>query len=147
MRPTGSILSIPTDCGTPWACTGGNGAWRGCARCSILGSSGPRGRGWSGASCDSPTGAGLSVPLTREWVNDFEVDFFWPDLGLVVETDGARYHRTPARQTRDRERDQAHTVAGLTQLRFTEDQIDFEAPYVIETLRSVARRLEATRAT
>jgi very-short-patch-repair endonuclease len=89
--------------------------------------------------------AGLPVPLTREWVNDFEVDFYWPDLGLVVETDGARYHRTPSRQTRDRERDQAHTVSGLTQLRFTEDQIDFEAPYVIETLRAVFRRLETSR--
>jgi very-short-patch-repair endonuclease len=89
--------------------------------------------------------AGLPVPLTRQWVNDFEVDFFWPDLGLVVETDGARYHRAPDRQTRDRERDQAHTVAGLTQLRFTEDQIDFEATHVIETLRAVARRPEASR--
>jgi very-short-patch-repair endonuclease len=89
--------------------------------------------------------AGLSVPLTREWVNDFEVDFYWPDLGLVVETDGAKYHRTPARQTRDRRRDQAHTVAGLTQLRFTEAQIDFEAPYVIDTLRGVAARLALAR--
>ena len=24
----------------------------------------------------------------------FRVDFFWPELGLVVETDGLRYHRT-----------------------------------------------------
>jgi very-short-patch-repair endonuclease len=87
----------------------------------------------------------MSVPLTRQWVNDFEVDFFWPDLGLVVETDGARYHRTPSRQTRDRRRDQAHTVSGLTQLRFAEDQIVFEAPYVVETLRSVALRLAAAR--
>ena len=42
--------------------------------------------------------AGLPVPLTRQWVNGFEVDFYWPDLGLVVETDGLRYHRTPAQQ-------------------------------------------------
>lgn len=89
--------------------------------------------------------AGMSVPLTRQWVNDFEVDFFWPGLGLVVETDGARYHRTPSRQTRDRQRDQAHTVAGLTQLRFTEDQIDLNPTYVIETLRSVSLRLAAAR--
>jgi len=86
--------------------------------------------------------AGLPVPLTGAWVNGFEVDFFWSELGLVVETDGARYHRAPARQRRDRQRDQAHTAAGLTQLRFTEDQIEFEALYVIETLRGVARRLE-----
>jgi very-short-patch-repair endonuclease len=30
-------------------------------------------------------------------VNGFKVDFFWPELGLVVETDGWRYHRTPGR--------------------------------------------------
>src|SRR4051794_17065421 len=29
--------------------------------------------------------AGLPVPLTRQRVNGFEVDFYWPDLGLVVE--------------------------------------------------------------
>lgn len=89
--------------------------------------------------------AGLPIPLTQAWVNGFEVDFFWPDLGLVVETDGLRYHRTPARQARDRRRDQAHTAAGMTPLRFTEAQIDFEAPHVIETLRMVACRLGATR--
>jgi very-short-patch-repair endonuclease len=89
--------------------------------------------------------ATMPVPETRQWVNGFEVDFFWPDLGLVVETDGGRYHRMPARQTRDRRRDQTHTVAGLTQLRFTEAQIKFESTYVVETLRRVGGRLEATR--
>jgi hypothetical protein len=43
------------------------------------------------------TAAGLPSPHSKEWVNGFEVDFFWPDLGLVVETDGLRYHRTPSR--------------------------------------------------
>ena len=41
---------------------------------------------------------GLPVPETKVWVNGFEVDFYWPDLRLVVETDGLRYHRTPAEQ-------------------------------------------------
>jgi hypothetical protein len=45
---------------------------------------------------------GLPVPLTGRWLNGFKVDFHWPDLGLVVETDGLRYHRTPAQQARDR---------------------------------------------
>jgi hypothetical protein len=43
--------------------------------------------------------AGLPTPLTKEIVDGFEVDFFWPNLGLVVETDGWRYHRTPAAQS------------------------------------------------
>jgi very-short-patch-repair endonuclease len=85
--------------------------------------------------------AGLPVPLTGQWVNEFEVDFYWPDLGLVVETDGLRYHRTPAEQARDRLRDQAHTAAGLTQLRFTHEQVRYEPEYVAGILAQTASRL------
>lgn len=84
--------------------------------------------------------AGLPVPLTGQWVNEFEVDFYWPDLGLVVETDGLRYHRTPAEQARDRLRDQAHTAAGLTQLRFTHEQVRYEPDYVRKILAQTASR-------
>jgi len=45
--------------------------------------------------------AGLPFPLSKQVVNGWEVDFYWPDLGLVVETDGLRYHRTASTQTRD----------------------------------------------
>jgi len=85
--------------------------------------------------------AGLPVPLTGQWVNEFEVDFYWPDLGLVVETDGLRYHRTPAEQARDRLRDQAHTAAGLVPLRFTHEQVRYEPGYVRSILAQTARRL------
>lgn len=86
--------------------------------------------------------AKLPMPVTGKRLNGFKVDFYWPHLGLVVETDGLRYHRTPAQQTRDKLRDQAHTAAGLTPLRFTHEQVRFEARYVRETLRAVATRLE-----
>jgi len=85
--------------------------------------------------------AGLSVPLTGQWVNEFEVDFYWPDLGLVVETDGLRYHRTPSEQARDRLRDQTHTAAGLTPLRFTHEQVRYEPEHVLSVLAQTARRL------
>jgi hypothetical protein len=84
--------------------------------------------------------AGLPVPLTGQVVNEFEVDFYWPDLELVVETDGLRYHRTPAEQARDRLRDQAHTAAGLTQLRFTHEQVRYEPEYVVRILAQTASR-------
>jgi len=87
--------------------------------------------------------AGLSRPQTGVWVNGFKVDFYWPDLGLVVETDSLRYHRTPARQARDRLRDQVHTAAGLTPLRFTHAQIRFERAHVTRTLVVVGGRLAA----
>jgi very-short-patch-repair endonuclease len=85
--------------------------------------------------------AGLPLPMTRCRVNGFRVDFYWPDLGLVVETDGLRYHRTPSQQARDRVRDQRHVAAGLTPLRFTHAQIRFEPGYVEATLRAVVGRL------
>jgi Protein of unknown function (DUF559) len=84
---------------------------------------------------------GLPAPETGGWLNGFKTDFFWPELGLVVETDGLRYHRTPARQARDRRRDQAHAAAGLTSLRFTHAQVRFEPDQVREVLLAVARRL------
>jgi very-short-patch-repair endonuclease len=82
--------------------------------------------------------AGLPVPLTKQWLNGFEVDFYWPDLGLVVETDGLQYHRTPAQQARDKLRDQTHTAAGFTNLRFTYEQVRYDPTHVVSTLRATA---------
>jgi len=85
--------------------------------------------------------AGLPVPLTKHKVNEFEVDFFWPDFGLVVETDGWRYHRTPSAQTRDALRFQVHTAAGLTPLRFSHYQVKHEPRHVREILEKTCQRL------
>lgn len=85
--------------------------------------------------------AGLPPPLTKQIVNGFEVDFYWPELGLVVETDGLRYHRTPSAQARDRLRDQTHVAAGLMQLRFAHYQIKYEANRVREVLQKTVCQL------
>jgi very-short-patch-repair endonuclease len=90
--------------------------------------------------------AGLGAPSTGERVNGFRVDFFWAVLGLVVETDGLTYHRTPAQQARDRLRDQAHAAAGLTSLRFTHGQVRYAPGHVRKTLAAVAARLGSDRA-
>jgi very-short-patch-repair endonuclease len=81
--------------------------------------------------------AGLPPPLTSQMVNGFKVDSYWPALALVVETDGLRYHPTPAQQARDRLRDQAHLTAGLRPLRFTHGQVKFEPAYVQAVLAAV----------
>ena len=85
--------------------------------------------------------AGLPPPRTQARLNGFRVDFYWPELGLVVETDGLRYHRTPAQQSHDRRRDQAHTAAGLTPLRFTHADVVHDHGHVRSTLARVRRRL------
>jgi Protein of unknown function (DUF559) len=89
--------------------------------------------------------AGLPVPLTKHMVNEFEVDFYWPDLGLVVETDGWRYHRTPSTQTRDALRFQTHTAAGLTPLRFSHWQVKYEPHHVRRILARTAANLRSRR--
>jgi very-short-patch-repair endonuclease len=84
---------------------------------------------------------GLPIPKTQAWVNGFRVDFHWPELGLVVETDGLHYHRTPAQQAKDQFRDQAHAKAGLTVLRFTAAQVRYDPDHVQTILTAVASRL------
>ncbi len=84
--------------------------------------------------------AGLPKPQTQCRLNGYRVDFFWPHLGLVVETDGLRYHRTAAQQARDRRRDHAHARAGLTTLRFSHAQVRYEPADVLKTLQVVSQQ-------
>jgi very-short-patch-repair endonuclease len=85
--------------------------------------------------------ARLPPPQSQALVNGFRVDFYWPDLGLVVETDGLRYHRTPVQQRRDLEREQVHAAAGLTALRFAAAQIRDDPSTVLARLAGVIDRL------
>jgi very-short-patch-repair endonuclease len=91
--------------------------------------------------------AGLPAPETKAWVNGYEVDLFWPELGIVVETDGLRYHRTASQQRRGLERDQAHLTAGLWPLRFSHWQVAHEPAQVRKVLRSTAQRARAHKQT
>lgn len=63
----------------------------------------------------------------------------------MVETDGLRYHRTPAQQARDSRRDHAHVAAGLTTIRFTHEQVRYDPRHVEATLTAVIRRLGGDR--
>lgn len=89
--------------------------------------------------------AGLPLPRTSVYVNGHEVDFHFPTLDLVVETDSLTYHRTPAQQAKDHERDQDHSAAGTHPLRFTHAQIHYEPDRVLRTLRATASQLRGRR--
>jgi hypothetical protein len=86
--------------------------------------------------------AGLPSPLSKQRVNRFEVDFFWPNLGLIVETDGLRYHRTPSAQKRDALRNRTHVLAGMTPLRFTHYEVRYEPHRVRRDLIRAAALLQ-----
>jgi very-short-patch-repair endonuclease len=87
--------------------------------------------------------AAFPSPLSKHWVLGYEVDFWFPEYDLVVETDGLRYHRTPAQQARMVKRDQTHTAAGLRVLRFTHWQIAHAPTEVTDVLRRIRAHLRA----
>lgn len=85
--------------------------------------------------------AGLPLPEGQRRHGPHRVDFWFPQLNLVVETDGLTYHRTAAQQTEDLRRDQRHAVAGRRTLRFSHAQIRYEPRYVEQTLVAVMTSL------
>ena len=85
--------------------------------------------------------AGLPIPLTKHMLLGYEVDFFFPDLALIVETDGLRYHRTPSQQARAVKRDQTHVAAGFRVLRFTHWQVAHAPNEVTDVLRRIRQTL------
>jgi very-short-patch-repair endonuclease len=85
--------------------------------------------------------AGLPKPRTQRYLGDARVDFHWRELDLVVETDGLRYHRTPAQQARDIERDNEHRACSRVPVRFTHDQVKHRPHYVEQTLVAIVRTL------
>ncbi len=62
----------------------------------------------------------IPEPQRNVKLGPWELDFFWPAQRLVVETDGDRYHRTPAETERDRVKDAWLQRRGLRILRVTE---------------------------
>jgi very-short-patch-repair endonuclease len=90
--------------------------------------------------------AGLPLPETQAWVGGYRVDFYWPHIGLIVEADSWFYHRTPGAQATDHRRDQAHTAAGLTTVRFAENQIRYAPEEVKRRLATVVDRLASAPA-
>jgi very-short-patch-repair endonuclease len=85
--------------------------------------------------------AGLPAPETQRRLGPNRVDFFWPALDFVVETDSLRHHRTAAEQAVDLGRDQAHARAGLRSLRFSHSQVFHRPDHVREVLVATLRHV------
>lgn len=67
--------------------------------------------------------ARFPAPLVNEHVRGatewWEADLLWPSARFIIETDGLKYHRTPARRERDRQRDADLFAAGWRPIRVT----------------------------
>jgi very-short-patch-repair endonuclease len=88
--------------------------------------------------------ADLPVPLTNMTVCGFRVDFFWPELKLILELDGYRFHRSHRSFERDRRKAQILKVrAGHDVLRDTWRQLDGEP---VAPVATVAQAIAVARA-
>jgi very-short-patch-repair endonuclease len=87
--------------------------------------------------------AGLPVPLTNVMLHGFQVDALWPELRLVVEVDGERFHGDRRSFEDDRARDAALIAAGYVVIRFTARQLD-ESPLVVIGQLSAALALASS---
>jgi len=89
--------------------------------------------------------AKLPVPLTNQPVEGFNADFFWPEVGLIVEVDGGDFHRARPAFERDHRRDIVHRDAGHEVLRVSAQQLDQEPLYIAVVIARAYDRLSRTR--
>ena len=84
---------------------------------------------------------GLPRPVVNTTLRGYEVDFLWPEHGLVVEIDGP-HHATRSRLAADHERDAVLLTEGFQTLRFTEAQLG-GAPATVARVLSTRRAARA----
>jgi Transcriptional regulator, AbiEi antitoxin/Protein of unknown function (DUF559) len=90
--------------------------------------------------------AAIPMPLINHFIvlsdggEAIRRDFYWPEYGLVVETDGWRTHRTRAAVERDRRNDQRLTVAGYLVVRMTYRQIHREPARMVAIILKLMDR-------
>jgi very-short-patch-repair endonuclease len=91
----------------------------------------------------------LPMPDVNVWIGRDQVDFFWREHLLVVETDGYRAHRGSVAFEDDRAKDHRLLALGYGVLRFTYSRVLQEpgpvAALVRRRLALAARRLVVAR--
>ncbi|MBT8402879.1 MAG: DUF559 domain-containing protein [Gemmatimonadetes bacterium] len=68
----------------------------------------------------------MARPRVNSRIGPYEVDFYWPDAGLVVEVDGFASHHSRRAFERDRRRDADLVAKGLRVMRVTWRQLEDE---------------------
>lgn len=91
------------------------------------------------AGYDLAKALGLPMPQTNVVImtrrGPVRVDLYWPELGLVIELDGAGAHGTVGGMQRDRKHEAWLRGEGLDVIRFSWRQITYEMDVVADALR------------
>jgi very-short-patch-repair endonuclease len=89
--------------------------------------------------------AQLPEPRTNVPMHGVEADFYWPDLGVVIEVQSQKYHLTRGALERDTRKAARLTAAGLTVSYVTRLQMKHEPFAVVARVAQTLARAEATR--
>ncbi|MEA2161129.1 MAG: hypothetical protein QOD66_3509 [Solirubrobacteraceae bacterium] len=94
---------------------------------------------------DLLTRHGLRPPETNVKIAGHEVDFLYPEHGVVIEADSARYHDTPLRQAQDRRKQATLEAKGLRVLRLRwEDTLPAQELQSADRVRLALQRARRT---
>lgn len=74
------------------------------------------------------------------------VDFYCKPLNLVIEIDG-QYHNEPQQKIKDKEREQVLKEMGLQFLRFSEQQVRKDMPFVLRNIQQYIMNFESNNKT
>ena len=85
---------------------------------------------------------GVEEPHSALWLEGYEVDFAWPEAGLVVELDGLAAHATREAVRRDRKRDRVLWRAGFRTMRLISADLEDPAA-VLADLAQASVRVES----
>ncbi len=88
---------------------------------------------------------GIPPPLVNAVVEGYEVDFCWPELRLIVETDGFEHHGTRAAFERDRARDARLTARGWWVIRLTDAHVRDDARSSADVVLAAGQAAAASR--
>jgi very-short-patch-repair endonuclease len=80
---------------------------------------------------------GMPEPHINSSVHGEEADLHWPNARLIVELDGAPYHRSPRELARDRRKDAIWTRHGEAVLRFTDERLETDMTGAISDVIAV----------
>jgi hypothetical protein len=84
--------------------------------------------------------AGFELPELNLYVGEWQVDALWRDAKIAVELDGYGNHHTRAQLKRDRRKELALRQAGLTPVRYSEEQLERRDEVIADLRRLGAPR-------
>ncbi len=91
--------------------------------------------------------ASVARPAVNNFVEGYEIDFFWDDERLAVELDSWEYHRSRRSFEEDRDRQEKLSMAGIEMIRITGTRLKREPDTVARRISAhlARRRLERVR--